>query len=313
MINTCVVIFCYNRPKHTEKMLEALAQNSNSKKISLYIFCDGPKPNEDRDTIKNILEVRKIVSQISWCQQLKIVERPNNLGLGNSIRSGLNQVFSTYDAVIVLEDDLIPQEGFLNYMNFNLMHFRDNDEVYHIAGFQRDSYLNFFIDEIYYTHFMNCSGWGTWKDRWEKCNWNFSYWSAALENYQFKNRVDYDGYLRISEQINLNASDFKTWAIFWYLTILENNGLCVNPKRSYISNIGDDGSGTNMGNTKINNVKVLNYSVYPKPPMSMNFFETYISKRIIKEAYGVKSKIRLKSLKKLGLDLYYHFEKSNIR
>ena len=36
----------------------------------------------------------------------------------------------------------------------------------------------------------------------------------------------------------------KTWAIFWYATIYKNRGLCLNPSKSLIQNIGFDSSGT---------------------------------------------------------------------
>jgi len=34
-----------------------------------------------------------------------------------------------------------------------------------------------------------------------------------------------------------------TWAIYWYATIFNHNGLCLNPVISYVENIGNDGSG----------------------------------------------------------------------
>ncbi len=34
-----------------------------------------------------------------------------------------------------------------------------------------------------------------------------------------------------------------TWAVFWYATIFEHGGLCLNPYVSYVRNIGLDGSG----------------------------------------------------------------------
>jgi hypothetical protein len=308
-----VAFFCYNRPVHTERVLTALSLNDNAAKIKLYAFIDGPKINADSTTKKNIDNVRKIVSSIDWCAEVIIVARNINMGLGNSIRNGLNEVFNRHSSVIVLEDDLIPQKGFLNYMNFYLEEYRNKNYIYHVSAFQRDCYLNFLLKDIYLTHFMNCSGWGTWKDRWEKTNWDYSYWSNALVDMEFKSMVNYNNYLRISEQINLNRDECKTWAIFWYLTIMENRGLCVNPKQSYIQNIGDDGSGTNMGKTKLNNVKILNHQTFPQKNFRINSYEDKLSKKIVQEAYGSKSKIRFRRLKGLIFRLYYVVEKFNTR
>lgn len=42
----------------------------------------------------------------------------------------------------------------------------------------------------------------------------------------------------------------NTWAIFWYATLYEKGGLCLNPSQSYVDNIGHDGSGVHCGNSQ---------------------------------------------------------------
>ena len=37
----------------------------------------------------------------------------------------------------------------------------------------------------------------------------------------------------------------NTWAIFWYATIFEYNGLCLNPISSLVQNLGTDSYSTN--------------------------------------------------------------------
>ena len=40
----------------------------------------------------------------------------------------------------------------------------------------------------------------------------------------------------------------STWAIYWAISIIRNNALCVIPKNSYSENIGMDGTGENNSN-----------------------------------------------------------------
>lgn len=42
-----VILFTYNRPDHTKKVLDALAENELAKDSELYIFCDGPKVEKE--------------------------------------------------------------------------------------------------------------------------------------------------------------------------------------------------------------------------------------------------------------------------
>jgi len=39
----------------------------------------------------------------------------------------------------------------------------------------------------------------------------------------------------------------RTWAIFWYASIFERGGLCLNPTRALAINKGNDGSGEHVG------------------------------------------------------------------
>lgn len=52
-----------------------------------------------------------------------------------------------------------------------------------------------------------------------------------------------------------------TWAIFWYATIFQNQGLCLNPAQTYVDNIGIDGSGVHCGNSRSNERRELNLNV----------------------------------------------------
>ena len=49
-----VIIILYNRPKHTQKLLQSITYAKNSSKYKFYIFCDGPRNKEDVRKIKKI-------------------------------------------------------------------------------------------------------------------------------------------------------------------------------------------------------------------------------------------------------------------
>ena len=68
LMHAPVALFVYNRPEHTKATLEALSKNKQVENTILYIFCDGPKSDDDRE---NVEEVRNIVSKISGFKKIE--------------------------------------------------------------------------------------------------------------------------------------------------------------------------------------------------------------------------------------------------
>ena len=63
--------------------------------------------------------------------------RKRNLGLANSLFEGISTVFNYKESIIILEDDIVTNKYFLNYMS-NALHFMKNRLV-EVTGY---SYTN---------------------------------------------------------------------------------------------------------------------------------------------------------------------------
>ncbi|WP_217496506.1 hypothetical protein [Providencia heimbachae] len=95
---------------------------------------------------------------------------------------------------------------------------------------------------------------------------------------------------------NLNGT-LNTWAIFWYATIFSNNGLCLNPTKSLVINIGNDGSGENCGSIDIYKTQ-LNHLEQHFWPTSLQENEEIIN--LIKKFYhSSKTSIFIRIIKKI--------------
>ncbi len=293
-----IVLFVYNRPIHTQKVLNALLQCNLSEETELFIFSDGPKQDANFNEIKSIEDVRFIIRGISGFKKTILVEREKNYGLGKSIIEGLDVIFQKYESAIILEDDLVVVPTFLEYMNYYLDCYKDKKEVWHISGFQKNCWLQVFVEPVFFTHFMNCWGWGTWSDRWSRLNTDVKIINNYISCKQNKTLFDYEK-LEHSEQLKLNEYEIKTWAIFWYATILMNRGLCVNPRLSLVQNIGDDGSGTNMGITTKNRIDFVGHFNINRPFLSSRIYETFLNRNFIIQAYAKNSKLSLVNFKRL--------------
>lgn len=236
-----ILLFVYARPEHTKKTLESLQKNILADKSDLIIFSDAPKNDKANQAV---MEVRKIIREITGFKTVEIIEREENYGLAKSIIEGVSSVINKYGQVIVLEDDIVTSPFFLQFMNLALNKYKEIKEVWHISGW------NYPIDaadigDAFFWRVMNCWGWATWSDRWAYYEKNpqqlVKQWSRKNINLFNLGRAH-----NFWSQVTANESgQLNTWAIFWYATIFEQQGLCLNPAKSFVKNIGLDGSGEN--------------------------------------------------------------------
>ena len=56
-VNAPAVVFAYNRPLHTQKMLSSLKRNYLAAQTDLHVYCDGPKSELD---VANVTAVREL-------------------------------------------------------------------------------------------------------------------------------------------------------------------------------------------------------------------------------------------------------------
>lgn len=248
-----IVLFTYNRPWHTQQTIEALQKNELAKESELFIYCDGAKNDE---TVEKVNEVREYSKSIDGFKKITIIQRDRNWGLADSIIDGVTSLVNQYGKIIVLEDDIVTSPYFLKFMNDALDFYEDEENIWHISGWQYPIESDCSHDTFAW-RMMNCWGWATWSDRWSFYKKNPFELIQKLSKYD-KYRFDLDGIGNFWSQVeNNNAGLLNTWAIFWYATIFQKNGLCINPAQSFVENIGFDGSGTNTG-YRDNYARILN-------------------------------------------------------
>lgn len=290
-----VCLFVYNRPSHTRQTLDCLSRAKLADSSVIYIFCDGPKESADINEIENIKQVQELVFSENRFKEVNVIVSEINIGLGKSVINGISNVLDKHSTVIVLEDDILVHADFLVFMNFYLQQYRNNHEVMHISGFQRNSWLQFFLPRVFFTRFMDCWGWATWADRWKLLVTDISIFDKYLSLNKNKDRFDFKT-LEHSYQFDLNRDGLKTWAIFWYGTIAMFNGLCLKPRFSYTKNIGNDGSGSN--NVVNTNELASNFTaVFKKYHTTPH--ESRIGEWYIRDAYSKKSRKRFNRVKGL--------------
>ena len=243
-MNVPVVLITYNRPHHTQKVLEALREHSIK---NLIIYSDGPKSEID---IAKVYETRLLLHRIDWTEPI-IVERDENYGLAKSITTAANNIFKTQDRLILLEDDCVPQKYFFQFMESCLKQYEKNDRVFGISGYSiplPKSLINSYLYDVYFSPRIGSWGWGTWKSAWEKHVTNFEKVSSdALNTGIDLTQGGNDIPIMIQQFLKGQLKD--VWTLNWILTVYMNKGYYVYPTTSHIKNVGMDGSGVHCGIT----------------------------------------------------------------
>ena len=157
-----ICLFVYKRLDLTIKTVTSLKGNLYANGSDLFIFSDAPKNDEDQLLV---LEVRKYIKSIVGFKSVKIIERENNLGLAESIISGVTEVINQYGKIIVLEDDLLTSKYFLKYMNDALEKYQNESEVISILGYIYP--IKTQLPELFFLRGTDCWGWATWDKAWK--------------------------------------------------------------------------------------------------------------------------------------------------
>ena len=243
-----VVVFAYNRPEHLSRTLTALAAADGAAASQLWLFCDGPKPNQDPTLVES---ARAVARNSKWTEHFSevVVEcAERNKGLAASIIGGVSEVLKRFDSVIVLEDDLIVAPDFLLFVNDCLCFYRDNEKVGSVTGFCPLKVLPRAYSHDVMTVPRNSSqGWGTWADRWQRVDWDAKEATRLWREYALSRRFNLAGSDRVDRLRRQLAGQIDSWSIRFGLWQLLEGRYTIYPVDNRIKNIGYDGSGVHSG------------------------------------------------------------------
>ncbi|MBK0378058.1 glycosyltransferase [Mucilaginibacter segetis] len=252
-----IALFVYNRPEHTRRTLNYLKKNLLADESRLFIFCDGAKSDIEKPKVD---EVRQIAEEAGGFKSIKIIKRTSNLGLADSIISGVTQLTKEYGKVIVFEDDLLSSPYTLQYFNDALIRYADEEKVMQVGAYMFD--LNSpKLPETFFFRVAFSWGWATWARAWDNFEPDVDKLMTSFDAEKI-HRFSVGGSMNFWKQMQeFKAGKNNSWAIRWYASIFLNNGLTLNPAKSLIHNIGHDGSGVHSNIEDTYKVKIAKQKV----------------------------------------------------
>lgn len=246
-----IVLFAFNRPKVFQRLIESLKANLEFKYSDVYVFIDGARKGRqgEQDKVGKVKEIAYILksgeSGFPQPSNVHIQTSSINRGLASSIISGVTSVIGKYGKAIVLEDDLYLAPNCLRFMNEGLDRYEKESSIFSICGYtNRIKVPSEYEYGTYVASRSSSWGWATWKDRWDKVDWELKDWDAVNANKRAFNKWGGSDCFHMLK--GWHDGKTNSWAIRFCYAQFINHAWSVFPNKSLIKNDGFDGTGTNM-------------------------------------------------------------------
>ncbi len=249
-----VALFTFLRTDTLARTLHCLRENGVRRIIA---FSDGPRRPEEEE---RVALVRALLRSIDWAE-LQVVERPRNLGLGVSLRTGVGEVLAEHESVIVVEDDLEFIPGTYAFLSEALARYRDEPRVMSVTGWTHPRTTPPGVDGPYFDGRTECLVWGTWRRAWQGMDRDaLSHMKEAVSR-----GIDPARYGDDLVEMATGEAARNIWAVRWSFLHLARGGLCLRPPHPLVTHIGLDAHATNAGE----DTRWLNERLgpLPRPPI----------------------------------------------
>lgn len=239
-----IAVFAFNRPDLLQRTLDALAANILAAESHVTIFCDGPRTEEER--IKTDA-VRAVAHAAQGFASVTVVEREQNMGCAASIIDGLTRMFAEHERLIVIEDDILTSPYTLKFLNDGLEFYEKYKTVFNISAWSPPAKIfpipKSYPYDVYAVPRFNCWGWASWRDRFDKIDWNVSDYEEFRKSDVLRRAFNAGGDDMAAMLDDQMEGKINSWAIRADYARFKKNMVGINPVRSYARNIGM-GSGT---------------------------------------------------------------------
>ncbi len=239
-MNCGIVLFIYDRPQCTEKVLESLKRNHIDE---LYVFQDGLGERTNKLAWEQNVD---LISKIDWCKVIYEKNEYKASSLDAQVIYGINKVLESKDEIIVVEDDCVISDDCVDFMRSCFEQYRNNRKIVEIGA-----YLEPIKVPEDYSLPVIAAGipagqvWGTWKDRWEDFQREFSIIKRignAIRNNSMFNSCGYP-----IKRILTDYWMLGTWDLWWSIYVLIVEGVSLRTAWNRVYNIGFENPGTHTG------------------------------------------------------------------
>ena len=226
-VNIAIAVVAYNRPGALSHLLNDLnSADYEGCSVPLIISIDYSGGSGAFD----------VADAFEWKHgEKKIIRHPSNLGLKKHVLK-CGDLVKDYDAVIVLEDDLMVSPAMFSYARRAVEKYKDNKNISAISLYAKgwsETAMQTFSPALsgYDTYFIQTAE--SWGQIWLKDEWfRFRKWLT-------ENEKPFDGMRHIPS--NVRDWDERSWKKYHIRYFIENNKYTVYPYMSLTRCCGEEG------------------------------------------------------------------------
>lgn len=231
-----VLVLAFNRADHVQEAMKPIKQYQPER---LYLACDGPRINKEGEW-KAVDTTRKtMLGMVDWPCEVMTLFRAKNLGCANAVYEAITWFFKHEECGIIVEDDVVLSQDFFLLCEDLLPRYAKEERIMQISArntSRRSDKNNTYV----YAQCFHCWGWATWRRAWERMDMTMSAINRVSTLYLIQHlglfrglimkHIFYNGYKHLAT--------FNSWAIRWYLSILNYDALIICPGINLAINIG---------------------------------------------------------------------------
>lgn len=244
-----VFILAYKRLGHLKRTIYRLKKYIHKSDV-IYIFMDNFSEDQSLNEINKIKYVKKYLKNLDK-KKFRVIFREKRFGMKKNWILAYDFMFNKYKKVICLEDDILINNKFIEFMVFYLNYYERNNKIMNITGFGTKIKIpHKYKYDCYLTKRSMSWGQGSWRRVWLKFSKMKKNHKSILSDKNNKNLLISCGedllrtmtldYLKLAESIQ----------VWWIWNIIKNKGLSINPTNSLVDNIGYDGTGYHTKSNK---------------------------------------------------------------
>lgn len=248
-----VLLMTYRKFEFIEEILNIIQEYQPSK---LYLSRNQPK---DASEEKSYQKITEIIDSFKFNFEVELILHKTYLPISKSVVTSINKAFEKEDQLIILEDDIIPNQSFFKFCDLMLDKYRYSNEIGCINGCNLNAINSpngYFLSSMG-TPFW---GWATWKNRWDKYRSDNYYW----DNYQERivSTITYSYQAFFKKTFDNNSKGTNVWDIQWNLSLMSNQYKITVPTINLTTNRGflQNAVTTNYISSNFSNLECYEFS-----------------------------------------------------
>jgi hypothetical protein len=301
-----ILFIVFKRPDTTRHVMQTIR---SAQPARLYVAGDGPRDRPGELALCE--ETRAIATMVDWPCEVRTLWRDSNLGCRIGVSSAIDWFFSHEEEGIILEDDCAPSPSFFLYCSELLERYRTDNRVMCISGTNFQDGRSVTPDSYYFSRYMHCWGWASWRRAWRHYDRDMSLWpeflaSGGLRAWSGGDPLFERHWRNILQQ--MFRGEIDTWDYQWLFACWAQGGLTCAPAKNLVRNIGFGDGATHTSQADHRLARLVPAELeFPLIHPRMILRNTEADRWEDRHAYGIRRmglKKRMQSLTKEMLSLW---------